>query len=97
MYLSYKLIFFIKPPCGSECKLYMSFSKLRELCYFIFLFIAGLQVHIIEVFPQVGERWWRQQEQLGLTEQGHRHVARELCCHLNCYQVTLASKKDTYT
>lgn len=41
-------MFFIKPPCGSECKLYIvSFSKLRELCYFIFfLNNIDLQVRI---------------------------------------------------
>lgn len=52
-----KWIFFIKPPRGSECKLYMSFSKLRELCYFIFFFflITGLQVHIDKVSQQMDE------------------------------------------
>lgn len=30
-----KWIFFIKPPHGSECKAIMSFSKLRELFFFL--------------------------------------------------------------
>lgn len=51
----------------------MSFSKLRELCYFLFFFfflIVGLQVRI----GRVSSRWMgadgRGRGSLGLTEQG---------------------------
>ena len=42
-----RLVFSVKPLCGSECKLYIvNFSKLRELYYFIFLNNIDLQVRI---------------------------------------------------